>query len=132
MAQAELSLSPRAARDKVNKEWELDYGVYGTVGGEVPAYKIKYEHVNTLNTQPKEALASEKQVGGDHYKKFKIQPYKFCYENGLNNLQSEVISYVCRYRYKWAHDLTRQLEDLKKAKHTIDLLIEEIHKDMRT
>lgn len=39
-----------------------------------------------------EVKADAKQVGGDHYKTFKIQPYQFCYENKLNNLQSEVVS----------------------------------------
>ena len=38
--------------------------------------------------------ASEQQVGGDHYKTFVIQPYEYCYKNGLNNLQSEAISYI--------------------------------------
>ena len=70
--------------------------------------------------------ASETQVGGSHYKHFKIQPYKFCYENGLNNLQSEIISYVARYPFKWKDKVEKQIEDLQKARHSIDLLIEEI------
>ena len=67
---------------------------------------------------------STTQVGGSHYKHFKIQPYKFCYENNLNNLQSEVISYVARYPFKWKDNVAKQIEDLEKAKHSIELLIE--------
>jgi len=68
--------------------------------------------------------ASSRQVGGTHYQHFKIQPYQFCYENNLNNLQSEVISYVARYPFKWKDNVTKQIEDLEKAKHSIELLIE--------
>lgn len=68
--------------------------------------------------------ASETQVGGSHYKHFKIQPYQYCYENNLNNLQSEIISYVSRYPFKWKDNVVKQIEDLEKAKHSIELLIE--------
>ena len=69
--------------------------------------------------------ANEKQVGGDHYKHFKIQPYQYCFQNKLNNLQSQVISYVTRYSKKWPDNKAKQLEDLKKAIHSIELLIQE-------
>ena len=69
--------------------------------------------------------ASYTQVAGDHYKSFTIQPFEFCYKNNLNNLQSEVISYVARYNRKWK-DQKNQLIDLNKAIHTIQLLIETI------
>ena len=70
--------------------------------------------------------ASDKQVGGGHYKRFAIQPYKFCYENKLNNLQSEIVSYITRYPYKWEGNLEKQIEDVKKAIHTAELLLEEL------
>lgn len=66
-----------------------------------------------------------RQVGGDHYKLFAIQPYQFCFKNKLNNLQSEVISYVARYDKKWPGNKEKQLEDLEKAIHSIELLIKE-------
>lgn len=68
--------------------------------------------------------AENKQVGGDHYKSFVIQPYQFCFQNKLNNLQSEVVSYVARYNRKWPDNRVKQLEDLKKAIHSVELLIE--------
>ena len=62
--------------------------------------------------------AFDKQVGGDHYKQFKIQPIEFCEINGLGACQSNIIKYVCRYKFK------NGKIDLEKAKHCIDLLIE--------
>ena len=62
--------------------------------------------------------ASEKQVGGSHYKKFKIQPAEFCYHNDIPYLEATAIKYLCRWRDKGG------IQDLEKAKHFIDLLIE--------
>ena len=61
---------------------------------------------------------STKQVGGDHYKKFKIQPAEFCYKNNIPYLEATAIKYLCRWKDKGG------LQDLEKAKHFIDLLIE--------
>jgi hypothetical protein len=60
----------------------------------------------------------EHQEGGDHYKKCKIQPIEFINENGLNFCQGNIVKYVVRYKSK------NGIEDLKKAKHYIDLLID--------
>lgn len=63
---------------------------------------------------------SEKQVGGSHYKSFKIQPWHFCMVNGLDFATSSVIKYVCRKK----GDTAKQIEDLKKAIHNIEMKIE--------
>jgi len=60
----------------------------------------------------------EKQVGGNHYKRFKIQPIEFITLNNLNFLEGNVVKYVCRHRFKDG------LRDLEKAKHYIEMLIE--------
>ena len=57
------------------------------------------------------------QVGGDHYKKYTIQPVEYIIANGLGFCEGNVIKYVTRYRDKGGVD------DLKKARHFIDLLI---------
>jgi len=62
--------------------------------------------------------ASEVQVGGTHYKQMKIQPIEFIYENKIPYMEANVIKYICRHKYK------NGLQDLEKAKHYIDLLIE--------
>ena len=63
--------------------------------------------------------ALDVQVGGDHYKNFPIQPIVFTHLNKFNDIQSAVIWYMCRYNLKG-----QALQDLKKAQHFIDILIE--------
>ena len=65
-----------------------------------------------------EENALEEQVGGNHYKEFRIQPIDFIEGNDLGFAVGNVIKYVCRYKHK------NGKEDLLKAKHYIDLLIE--------
>jgi hypothetical protein len=69
---------------------------------------------------------SDIQVGGDHYKKFKIQPYEFITLNGIGFLEGCVIKRMCR------HGSKNGLEDLLKAKHEIDLLIQTKYPDQAT
>jgi len=64
------------------------------------------------------SCALEKQEGGDHYKSFKIQPVEFCQVNKLPFCESNVIKYVVRHRDK------NGIEDLKKAIHYIELIME--------
>ena len=65
-----------------------------------------------------DAKASNRQVGGDHYKKLAIQPAEYCYKNKLNNLESEAVGYITRSRFK------NGSEDIKKAIHTLEILLE--------
>jgi hypothetical protein len=58
------------------------------------------------------------QVGGSHYKDLPIQPVEFIERNNLGFCAGNVIKYVCRYKNK------NGIEDLKKAKHYLELLIE--------
>lgn len=58
------------------------------------------------------------QVNGNHYTKLKIQPMEYSMANGLDACQHTIIKYVTRFRDK------NGLEDLKKARHTLDMLIE--------
>ena len=67
------------------------------------------------------------QVGGNHYKDLKIQVSDFVYFNNFNWFISNAIKYLSRYDKKHS-EKQKQLEDLKKAKHYIDLLIEKIDK----
>jgi len=62
--------------------------------------------------------ALDRQEGGDHYQHYKVQPVEFAMLNGLDLCQANVIKYVCRFRCKGG------IEDLKKARHYIDLLME--------
>lgn len=58
------------------------------------------------------------QIGGDHYKKMKIQPMEFSMANGLDACQHTIIKYVTRFRDKGG------IADLEKARHVIDMLIQ--------
>lgn len=69
-----------------------------------------------MNDNPKSAL--DTQVGGSHYKGFKIQPVEFIHQNGIGYMAGNVIKYVSRYKEK------NGIEDLKKARHYIDMMIE--------
>lgn len=60
----------------------------------------------------------DEQVGGDHYKRLKIQPLEYALANNLGICEHAVIKYVSRWRDKGGAD------DLLKAKHYIELLLE--------
>lgn len=62
--------------------------------------------------------ALDTQVGGSHYAKLAIQPMQYSMANGLDPCQHTIIKYVTRFRDK------NGIEDLEKAKHVIDMLIE--------
>nr|DAO76285.1 MAG TPA: nucelotide kinase [Caudoviricetes sp.] len=63
------------------------------------------------------------QVGGDHYSKMKIQPIDFITANGIGYIEGIIIKYVCRYKSK------NGVEDLKKAQHYLQMLIEREERD---
>ena len=67
--------------------------------------------------------AYDKQVGGSHYKKMKIQPSKFVIENKLLFPEGNVIKYICRHQYKGGK------QDLEKAIHFIEMIIERDYRD---
>ncbi len=70
-----------------------------------------------FNDAPK-APALKTQVGGSHYKDMPIQPMTYSMVNGLDACQHTIIKYVSRFRAK------NGIEDLEKAKHCLELLIE--------
>ena len=65
--------------------------------------------------------AKETQVGGDHYQRLKIQPIDFILSNEIPFCEANAIKYLCRWRHK------NGIQDLEKARHYIDLLIESIN-----
>ena len=60
----------------------------------------------------------KKQIGGSHYKDMKIQPSKFINDNKLLFAEGNAIKYICRHAHKG------EVQDLEKAKHYIDMIIE--------
>lgn len=104
--------NPRAHTDKDNQ-------TQGTL------YKPSDQHIraNFGTVKDEKQTALDVQIGGGHYKDFAIQPIEFTMKNSLNFCQGNIIKYVCRYNHK------NGIEDLKKAKHYIDLLIQLEYQD---
>jgi len=59
-----------------------------------------------------------KQIGGSHYKDMVIQPSEFINKNKLQFAEGNAIKYICRHAHKG------EVQDLEKAKHYIDMIIE--------
>ena len=67
--------------------------------------------------------AKDYQIGGSHYKDKGIQPIDYIMTNRLGFCEGKVIKYVSRWRDK------NGLDDLLKAKHYLEFLIEEVRDD---
>ena len=62
--------------------------------------------------------ANKTQVAGGHYKQMPIEPWDYVASNGLGFFDGNVVKYVTRWRDKGG------VNDLRKARHYIDKLIE--------
>ena len=65
----------------------------------------------------------DKQVGGNHYKDMAIQPSEFVNKNKMLFAEGNAIKYICRDNNKGGK------QDLEKAKHYIDMIIERDYGD---
>ncbi len=68
---------------------------------------------------------SDKQVGGNHYTKMKIQPITFIVENGIPYREANAIKYICRHKDKNGR------QDIEKAIHYLEMLLEEYDAGLR-
>ncbi len=84
--------------------------------------KLLKKGVINSNVKLKDLHAYAKQIGGSHYQKYKIQPSKFVIENELLYPEGCVIKYIIRHRDKG------KKEDLLKAIHFIEMIIERDYK----
>lgn len=71
----------------------------------------------------KYASAMDTQIGGNHYKYMRIQPIEYIQKNNLSYAEGCVVKYVSRWQNKGG------VEDLKKAKHLLEILIEQEGED---
>ena len=60
----------------------------------------------------------ENQIGGNHYKDYTIQPVEFIHANNVPFLEGNIIKYIMRHKKK------NGVQDLEKAKHYLELLIQ--------
>lgn len=77
-----------------------------------PAFTPAEEEPRT----PQSAL--DIQEGGDHYKKYKIQPVEFAFANNMPFLDANAFKYICRHADK------NGINDLRKARHYLELMAE--------
>jgi len=78
-----------------------------------------YPIANPDRTQVGNGSARLDQVGGEHYKKFKIQPWDVIDEYDLSFYAGNALKYLLRAGHKGA-----KAEDLRKCRHYLDKLIE--------
>jgi len=71
--------------------------------------------------KPQSAL--DKQVSGNHYKDCGIQPIEYIHANGLSYLEGNVIKYTTR------HSKKNGKQDILKAIHYLELILEMEYKD---
>ena len=60
----------------------------------------------------------DKQVQGNHYQDFKIQPAEFINQNKLLFAEGNAIKYICR------HSRKGKQYDIKKAIHYLEMILE--------
>ena len=80
--------------------------------------KSKYSDVVSDGGLDPRNSALDVQIGGGHYKSYAIQPVEFIHKNKIPYIEGCAIKYLCRWREKGG------IEDLRKVKHYVDLLIE--------
>lgn len=87
--------------------------------GSHPWTKAEVDKMSLDAPSPEEwDKASDRQVGGGHYKDFKIQPIVFVMANKLDFCSSNAIKYICRHEAKGGE------QDIDKAIHYLELLKE--------
>ena len=82
---------------------------------EYMARRIKEEKVANNLKNLKDKLATEKQVGGDHYKDFTIQPVVFIQENKLDFCEGNIIKYICRHKFKGGAKEVSQTKEMEEV-----------------
>ncbi len=116
-----------------NGEWiDTHRGKHEACGHELIWQRAKHpEELPFIDDEPSQSLndqyaeiekvrqsAWQKQEGGSHYKNLKIQPMQYALENKLDYAQANVVKYVTRHKEK------NGKEDLLKAIHNLELMIE--------
>ena len=80
--------------------------------------------INDITPQQWDSVrATEKQIGGNHYKDKGIQPLEYAYANGLTPNLTNVVKYVTRKK----GDIPEIIKDLRKGIHYIELELEMVY-----
>ena len=88
--------------------------------GKLTAVQKLKEHVATSTTSKSGAFAT--QIAGSHYTDLKIQPLELTYANfGYAGLKAAIYTKINKYMTR---NKDNEVEQLKKARHCLDILIE--------
>ena len=87
--------------------------------------EVTEEELEAMNDIANRQLASNRQVGGDHYRQKSIQPWTameswMTREEFEGYLRGNVIKYIARYKDK------NGIEDVYKARHYLERLTEHL------
>ena len=110
------SKAARAAKVKANQLVAPDLDASPEENVTVGGASVLGRRYAPLHMGPVPAL--NVQIGGSHYRTMEIQPMEYSMKNKLDPCQHTIVKYVSRFRDKGG------IEDLEKAKHVIDMLIE--------
>lgn len=69
--------------------------------------------------------ALDRQVGGDHYRNAGVQSIELIMAHNMDFCAGSVVKYVTRYKLKGT-----PLQDLEKARHYLDFLIEKVRREV--
>ena len=85
----------------------------------LPVDDIHEAGLNAVAPEDWDAVrAVDRQVGGDHYKDFKIEPIEFILANEIGYCEGNIIKYICRHAAKGG------IQDIDKVIHYCELLKE--------
>ena len=90
----------------------------GTIEEDVRRYLIAQHPEQQTQGEAPPASANATQVGGAHYKQHTHETWDVILDWGLGYLDGNAVKYLSRWRHKGG------VQDLKKARHYIDKLIE--------
>ena len=85
---------------------------------ELPELNKNFIYYNQRRVQGMSYKSLDKQVQGNHYQDFKIQPAEFVNQNKLLFAEGNAIKYICRHSRKGKH------YDIKKAIHYLEMILE--------
>jgi hypothetical protein len=79
-----------------------------------------HDNLNKLFSKESSMNPMNQQVGGDHYKKYPIQPLVFAMANNLNPAQTLMLRYLMRYPDKGGAEDLEKLEHLARLTRQIE------------
>ncbi len=103
-------------RCELKDGWVVAYvnGQQPTTDQRVTAARFDQAASEAFDATPQSA--TDRQIGGDHYKSLKIQPIEYIDANNMPYLEGNVVKYVTRHASK------NGVQDIDKAIHYLELI----------